>query len=172
LINITNILLVNFITMKFHLWDKKKEELTFKEEKHFYNSFYSLSLEFKKETNEWNLRDYLVKEFLKTRWKLADQNTISYEEHLEKVNFWKAKYLPVYTYSFHVFIENENDGIFTFFYSPYNYNHNEKVYYNLQEIEHDINSLVEWRGKFTLIIQKWNPRYKPTNEDLIETLAA
>ena len=157
--------------MRFSLW-QKYEKFEYEKFNYFYNSFYTLSLQFKKETNEWNLRDYLVKEFLKFRWKETKQNTISYKEHLEKADFWNVKYLPVYTYSFHVFIEDENDGIFTFFYSPYNYNHNEKIYYNLQEIEQDINSLVEWRWKFTLIIQKGKPKYKPTNHDLIKILAA
>jgi len=162
--------------LKFYSFKGKKLEKEVSKQ-YYYNSFIKLKNIYHPPSNlVWNkLKEFLIDKFLQKRWELTNQYTILHKKKLEKVNFGGTKYLPIYDYSFHIIFENENDWILTFFYTPDNYNRENKIYHNLEDIEIAINSLAKRKWKFELIIQKWKPINKFTNNtnyQLVQALAA
>ena len=145
--------------------------------KYYYNPFIKLKDTYCLPNNlNWKeLKDFLIEKFIQERWEIMNQYTILHKKNLNKVSLWNTEYLPIYDYSFHVIFENENDGILTFFYTSDNYNHENRIYHNLEDIEIAINTLAKRKWKFELIIQKWKPFKKfttNTKSQLIQALAA
>lgn len=143
-------------------------------EKIYVNSFIKLANKYWLPSDSADLKEYLIERFIEEWGRITEQVFVSRKNNMTRIDFWNVRYLPIYTYSFHVIFENENDAILTFFYDPSFYNTDHKVYKNLQDIELHINELASWKWPFTLIIQRWSSTYKTTNtaEELYELLAA
>ena len=142
--------LINILDVDFEL-----------ENTYFYNSFLELARFFPNNPNSnISLKNYLIKKFLNFRWNKMNQQTIKVSKNITEFNLPPNYDLPIYEYTFHI-IPEENDGIYSFFYSPNFYNTNQKVFHNLKDLQKAINHLLWLKWKSTLIIQRSKP--KPTN---------
>ena len=144
-------------------------------EKIYKNPFIKLVNKYWPPPKGMDLKEYLIEKFIADWSKITNQTFVYRKNNINSVNFWDIKNLHIYTYSFHVIFENENDAILTFFYDPSCYNADDRVYKNLWDIELHINDLASWKWPFTLIVQRWNPKYKPVNNtkfELYKILAA
>ena len=70
-----------------------------------------------------------------------NQQTIKVSKNITEFNIPSNYDLPIYEYTFHI-IPEENDGIYSFFYSPNFYNTNQKVFHNLKDLQKAINRLL------------------------------